>query len=83
MISSNPLRNSIVIAASFAALIWALKLLEFALGVNFYELGVYPRTESGLLGVITAPLIHGSWEHLIGNTLPLVLLGSMLLYGYP
>ncbi|MEH6587087.1 MAG: rhomboid family intramembrane serine protease [Halioglobus sp.] len=83
MATHNPLRNSIVIATSFAALIWALKLFEFALGVNFYELGVYPRTQSGLLGVITAPLIHGSWEHLIGNTLPLVLLGSMLLYGYP
>ena len=83
MATHNPLRNSIVIATSFAALLWGLKLFEFALGVNFYELGVYPRTQSGLLGVITAPLIHGSWEHLIGNTLPLVLLGSMLLYGYP
>lgn len=83
MITRNSLRNSIVIAVSFAAVLWGLRLFEFAIGVNFYALGVYPRTESGLLGVITAPLIHGSWEHLIGNTLPLVLLGSMLLYGYP
>ncbi len=51
--------------------------------MDLYNMGVYPRTQSGLPGVITAPLIHGSWEHLIGNTLPLVLLGSMLIYGYP
>jgi membrane associated rhomboid family serine protease len=83
MANSNPLRNSILIAAFFAVLIWGLKLFEFVLGVDLYTLGVYPRTQSGLLGIATAPLIHGSWEHVIGNTLPLVLLGSMLIYGYP
>jgi len=83
MANNNPLRDSVLIAVSFAALIWALKLFEFILGVELYNLGVYPRSESGLLGVVTAPLVHGSWEHVIGNTLPLVLLGSMLIYGYP
>jgi membrane associated rhomboid family serine protease len=83
MAKRNPLLDSILIAASFAALIWGLKFLEFVLDVNLYNLGVYPRTQSGLLGIVTAPLIHGSWEHVIGNTLPMVLLGSMLIYGYP
>ena len=83
MANNNPLRNSILIATSFAALIWGLKFFEFVLGVDLYNLGVYPRTPSGLLGVVTAPLIHGSWEHVIGNTLPIMLLGSMLIYGYP
>ena len=83
MANNNPLRYSFLIAASFAALIWGLKLFEFVFGVDLYHLGVYPRTLNGLLGVVTAPLIHGSWEHLIGNTLPLLLLGSMLIYGYP
>jgi membrane associated rhomboid family serine protease len=83
MTNNNSLRDSIFIATSFAALIWGLKFFEFVLGVDLYNLGVYPRTQSGLLGVVTAPLIHGSWEHVIGNTLPLIFLGSMLLYGYP
>ncbi|MEP0203007.1 MAG: rhomboid family intramembrane serine protease [Halioglobus sp.] len=83
MPNNHSLRNSILIAASIAALLWAIKLSEFVLNADFYTLGVYPRSENGLLGVITAPLKHGSWEHLIGNTLPLVLLGSILFYGYP
>lgn len=83
MANNNPLRDSIIIALSFAALIWGIKFLEFLLGVNLYDLGVYPRTQAGLPGIVTAPLIHGSWEHVFGNTLPLVLLGSMLIYGYP
>lgn len=46
-------------------------------------LGVYPQTYSGLIGIVTAPLIHGSLEHLFNNTLPWMLLGSFLIYGYP
>ncbi|MFT4520094.1 MAG: membrane associated rhomboid family serine protease [Halioglobus sp.] len=83
MANNTSLRYSIVIIVSFAALLWALKTFEFILGADLYTLGVYPRTQSGLPGIITAPFIHGSWEHLIGNTLPLLLLGSMLIYGYP
>lgn len=83
MANDHSLRNSILIAASFAALLWALKLFELILGVDLYNLGVYPRSQSGLSGIFAAPLKHGSWEHLIGNTLPLVLLGSILMYGYP
>lgn len=83
MANNTSLRNGILIATSFAALIWGLKLFEFVLGIELYNLGVYPRSQSGLLGIVTAPLIHGSWEHVFGNTLPLVLLGSLLIYGYP
>lgn len=81
--NTNPLRDSILIATTFVAFIWGLKVFELVLGTDFYNLGVYPRTYSGLLGIVTAPLIHSSWEHIMGNTLPLVLLGSMLIYGYP
>lgn len=45
--------------------------------------GVLPRHGSGLFGILFAPLIHGSWSHLFANTLPLFILGTALLYGYP
>ena len=77
------LRQCILTATSFAALMWAVKLIESLLGMDLYHLGVYPRTGSGLSGIVTAPLIHGSWQHVISNSLPTVVLGSLLLYGYP
>ena len=83
MANNNPLRNSIFIAAAFAALLWVVKILEFALGRDLYQLGVLPGTLAGLTGILTAPLVHGSCQHLAGNTLPTILLGSMLIYGYP
>jgi len=63
--------------------IWWVKLCEVLFGWELYQLGIYPRLSSGLVGIATAPLVHGSWQHLFGNTAPLLLLGSMLIYGYP
>ncbi|MEP5763339.1 MAG: rhomboid family intramembrane serine protease [Halieaceae bacterium] len=83
MSHDNTLRRSILFAASFAALLWALHLFGFVTGLDLYWLGVLPRTLDGLPGIASAPLIHGSWQHLFGNTLPILLLGSMLVYGYP
>jgi len=83
MNKNTPLRNSIFTATAFVALIWWLKICEIMFGWNLYSLGIYPLNPNGLIGVLTAPLIHGSWSHISGNTLPLLLLGSILIYGYP
>ena len=83
MANPNPLRNSISIAVSFVALLWAIKLCELIFGLDLHGFSVYPRSANGSLGILTGPLIHGSWQHLAANTLPTALLGAMLLYGYP
>ena len=77
------LQHSIFLACGFALLIWSVKLVESLFGVSFSHMGVYPHTASGLFGILTAPLIHGSVNHTLANTLPILLLGSMLFYGYP
>jgi len=41
-------------------------------------LGVYPLKLKGLIGIVTMPLVHGSWEHLLSNSLPLIVLLSVL-----
>jgi len=45
--------------------------------------GIYPLQPGALTGILTGPLIHGSWSHLFANTLPVVILGTALFYGYP
>lgn len=83
MSNNNSLQRSIFIAGTFVVLIWWIKLCEVLLGWSLYQLGVYPQAPSGLIGIVTGPLIHSSWPHLIANTLPILLLGSILIYGYP
>lgn len=82
-IQAQRLRKSLMLAASFAATLWLIKLFEFIAGINFIGLGILPRHASGLLGILFAPLIHTSWLHLAANTGPVFILGSTLLYGYP
>ena len=77
------LKHCLLMATPLIALIWWIKLCEVMFGWDLYQLGIYPRVASGLIGIVTGPLVHGSWQHLMGNTVPLLLLGSMLNYGYP
>lgn len=42
-----------------------------------------PLEVSGLLGIFTAPLVHGSLEHIFNNTFAILILASFLYYGYP
>ena len=47
------------------------------------RLGILPRNFAGLLGIITSPLIHADFSHLISNTIPLVVLGWIIFFFYP
>ncbi|MFN9740399.1 MAG: rhomboid family intramembrane serine protease [Pseudomonadota bacterium] len=76
-------RHAFLAAAGFAALLWWIKLVEWMFDRGLSALGVFPRDPLGLVGVLTAPLVHGSWQHLVSNTLPILVLGTLSLYAYP
>jgi len=46
-------------------------------------MGILPRDGFGLMGIITAPLIHGDFSHLISNTFPIIVLGWIVFFFYP
>ena len=41
------------------------------------------RSAAGLLGIVTAPLLHGSWEHLAANSVAILVLGTLAGSVYP
>ncbi|MET0449158.1 MAG: rhomboid family intramembrane serine protease [Aeromicrobium sp.] len=67
-----------VLAASYVALLYVVELLDLVLPGRFDDNGVHPRSVDGLDGIIFAPLLHGGWAHLIGNTVPLLVLGFLV-----
>ncbi|MGJ8680201.1 rhomboid family intramembrane serine protease [Paraglaciecola sp.] len=77
------LRKGILGALTFIVCLWCLKSAEILFSVDLSFLGVTPHTFYGLIGIFTAPIIHGSLEHLFNNTLAMLILGSVLYYGYP
>ncbi len=77
------LRRSATAAAFFVALLWLIWLIDFAFRLKLRRFGVYPREADGLIGIVTAPLIHGSFEHVFSNAIPLFILAIAFLYAYP
>ncbi len=79
----NRLRHSFHLATAFAVLLWTIKIVEMMFHLELVRYGVFPRQPGGLVGILMGPLIHGSWSHLFANTLPIIVLGTTLFYGYP
>lgn len=76
-------KRSLYFALIFTALIWAIWLIGELFGLEFAQYGIYPRLVSSLWGVITAPLIHGSFSHIVSNSMPLLVMMTILFYIYP
>ena len=74
---SGPAR-SIVVTAGFVALLYVVELLDTVLPGSLDDNGVRPRSLGGLEGVAFGPLLHGGWAHLLGNTVPLLVLGFLV-----
>ncbi|MEL6157806.1 MAG: rhomboid family intramembrane serine protease [Cyanobacteria bacterium J06623_5] len=65
---------------SVVALLWAIEIIDqllFRGGLD--QLGIRPRSLSGLWGILFAPFLHGDFAHLLANTIPLVSLGWLIM----
>lgn len=66
----------------FVLLLWLVYWLEIRFDFDFAENGIYPRTFSGLQGVIFSPFIHSDLNHLYNNSIPLLVLLAALQFFY-
>ncbi len=62
----------------FAAVLFALTIVNVVGGGVLSKFGVLPRQVSGLIGIIFSPAIHGSWSHFINNILAFSILSFFL-----
>lgn len=67
-----------IVSGGFVALLWLIEVLDRVLPGDFESHGVEPRTDEGLQGIVFAPLLHGDWDHLVSNSIPLLMLGFLL-----
>lgn len=65
--------------ALFVGVIWGVFILDRIIyGVDFSAFGLVPRTLWGTAGIVSMPFLHASWGHLLGNTVPLIVLLVLL-----
>lgn len=72
-------QRAAVLVGGFVAVLWALEVLDTVTGRPLDAWGVRPRTDEGLVGVVVAPMLHFGFAHLVGNTLPVLVLGFLTL----
>ncbi|OBK26900.1 rhomboid family intramembrane serine protease [Mycobacterium asiaticum] len=63
---------------TFVALLYVVELIDQLSGGRLDRNGIRPQTTDGLWGIVFAPLLHANWQHLIANTVPLLVLGFLM-----
>ena len=63
---------------AFVGAIWAAFLVGRLLHLHLEAFGLVPRRIPGLIGIAAMPFLHANFAHLLGNTLPLLILLALL-----
>lgn len=66
-------------ALKIIALLWVIHFINYALHYRLNVLGILPRHPFGLIGIVTSPFLHGHFNHLFFNSIPLFLLLPLVL----
>ena len=69
--------RAFVFVGAMVAVMWAAEVLDVA-GVDLDANGIHPRDPDTLPDIALAPFLHAGWGHLIGNTVPFVVLGGAI-----
>jgi membrane associated rhomboid family serine protease len=75
---TRKIMNSMGIPALFVMLMWLGTFFD----ISVRDFGIMPRTMHGMIGIVTTPFVHSGYMHLISNSVPILLLGSGIIYFY-
>jgi len=75
--------QSAVFPMLFALAMWAVFYFDNHYLLDLTNWGIGPRSLPGLSGIIATPLLHGNLSHIVSNTFPILILGTLLFYYYP
>lgn len=63
-------------------IMWLIFFIQTFSDFNMLRWGVLPRNWSGLPGILSSVFVHGDLGHIVSNSLPLLVLGTLLFYFY-
>jgi len=76
---TRALKSQAMVLGSTLAAFWGVFVINVLLGGALLTFGVVPRTTIGLRGILFAPFLHGSLNHLVANSIPFLVLGWMVM----
>src|SRR5215210_9355290 len=72
--------RGLMLVAAMALLMWVVEVIDAA-GAHLDANGIHPRDVGTLPDIAFAPFLHASWGHLLGNTVPFLVLGATIALG--
>jgi membrane associated rhomboid family serine protease len=72
--------RGLALVAALVAAMWMVEIVDLVAG-DLDSAGIRPRDGDGLVGVALSPFLHGGFGHLLGNTVPLIVLGATIALG--
>ncbi len=75
----NLMQQNALTALYVVAVFWGIYLLDVLLNHRLVILGIYPRHLLGLPGILFNTFLHGNFEHLFFNSIPLFVLVDFVL----
>ncbi len=76
---AGAIKTQVVTLASAVTGLWSAHAANAVTAGSLTRYGIVPRTVDGLWGILFAPFIHANLAHLVANTVPLLLLGWLVL----
>ncbi|MGR3512439.1 MAG: rhomboid family intramembrane serine protease [Paracoccaceae bacterium] len=77
--STRVVYRRLAVLALFVGALWIVQLINWSTSYSLNSaFGLIPRQVAGLDGVVAMPVLHGSFPHLVSNTVPLLILGGLL-----
>ncbi|HET9093849.1 MAG TPA: rhomboid family intramembrane serine protease [Solirubrobacteraceae bacterium] len=71
-------REGLVLLAAIVLLMWLVEAINSLDGNALTGDGIHARDVGRFWGILTAPFIHGSFQHLLDNTVPFAFLGVII-----
>lgn len=81
LLLANQIQKNISFLSGIIIAVFLFNLLNWALGSFLNRFGLLPRNLFGLIGIITAPVLHGNFTHFLLNAILFFVLANMILIG--
>ncbi|MFC9790260.1 rhomboid family intramembrane serine protease [Rhodococcus sp. NPDC127528] len=72
-------QQAAMVIGVFVFALYVLEFVDMLFRGGLDNGGIEPRTLDGLWGIVFAPVLHYGWGHLVANTIPLLVLGFLVL----
>jgi membrane associated rhomboid family serine protease len=73
------MQYNMLFSLKIIGILWAIQIINLLTKYNLNNLGIRTRSIRGLSGILFSPFLHGGFNHLFFNTIPLFVLSDLVL----